>query len=58
VIASILEEEYVDAQEGSADSGEEQVCVKDIVASESREKMIESIQGDSNLASARALATK
>ena len=43
-------------QGGSANIGEEEVSVKDIVANESREKLAQAIKSDSNLAAARTLA--
>ena len=43
-------------QGGSANIGEEEVSVKDIVANESREKLAQAIKSDSTLAAARALA--
>ena len=44
------------AQGGSADSGDNEICVKNIVASESRVKLAEAIKVDSTLATARVLA--
>ena len=55
--ASVLEEVDVGAQGGSDDSGDEQVCVKDIVARETRENFAEELtKKDSTLATARTLA--
>ena len=46
-----LEEVVTDAREGSADSGDEQLlCVKDIVAVETREMLAEATRVDSTLA--------
>ena len=57
--SSGLEAEEGVAQGGSADTGEDKeddMSVKDIVSSESREKLAETTKGDSTLANARAFA--
>ena len=56
VLASVSEEILDDAQGRRDDIGIEDVCVKNIVANETREKLAEAIQNDSTLATARALA--
>ena len=57
--SSSLVEAEADAREGSADSGEDrQVCVKDIVAGETRETLAKAIRDDSSLATARTLANQ
>ena len=54
-ISELAEEEGV-AHGGSADTADEKVCVKDIIAKKSRIKFAEAIKGDSTLTTARALA--
>ena len=56
VVSSVCVEGEGVAQGGSADSWDKEICVKNIVASESRVKLAEAIKVDSTLATARALA--
>ena len=52
--ASVLDKVEGDMQGGSDDIGEEvELCVKDIVAKEPRDKLAEATQADSTLATAK-----
>ena len=55
-MSSVSDAGESDTQGGSANIGEEEVSVKEIVANESREKLAKAIKSDSTLAAARVLA--